>query len=182
VGLLIYARSIVLGSTKPSQATWSIWTLNAFLLLGSYYLSGARDTAWLSVGYAIGLCVISILSLKYGVTGWGTLDKVCLAGALLAAGLWIWTGSALLAFILTLIIDMLGIIPTIWKTWFEPGEEDLTSWTILLIGGISSIFAIEKWEFVVASYPLQITVTTLIIVLFILIRKPSVYDAKPLNS
>ena len=171
VGLLVYARSVAIGSTKPSQVTWFVWTLNAFLLLASYHASGAKETIWLSAGYTLGLFIISALTIKYGHSGWGLVDKICLVGAAAGVLLWWVTGSSLTAFSTSLIIDLVGIIPTMYKTWIDPVEEDKTSWVILLIGGVFSLLAIEEWNFIIAWYPLQVTVTTAIIVWFVFRKK-----------
>ena len=170
-GLLLYAKSVVIGFTKPSQATWAIWTINSFLLLTSYSASGAKETLWLAMGYAIGLSIITMLTMKFGERGWNWLDRLCLIGAVLGILLWWATGSPLTAFFASLIIDLFGVIPTIQKSWYHPKEEDKLSWSILLIGGVMSIFAINKWSITIAVYPIQITITTALIVLFLFRRQ-----------
>src|SRR5688572_397041 len=81
VGLLLYARGVVAGPSKPSRATWLIWTLNSILLLTSYDASGAKETIWLAGGYAAGCFVIAMLTIKFGEGGWSRLDRICLVGA-----------------------------------------------------------------------------------------------------
>ncbi|MDB4978973.1 MAG: hypothetical protein JWM56_1159 [Candidatus Peribacteria bacterium] len=167
IGLLIYAKSIVAGPTKPSATTWLIWTINSFLLMSSYIASGAKETAWLALAYAIGLTIITILTLKIGEIIWNRLDQVCLLGAIIGAILWWITGSSLIALIASLVIDLFGVIPTIQKSWSHPEEESKLGWSILLVGGIISIFAIKDWSITVAAYPIQITLTTALIVVFL---------------
>ncbi len=168
VGLLIYAKSVVTGDSKPSRVTWFLWTLNSVLLLTSYDASGAGETVWLAGGYAAGLFIIAILTIKYGEPGWSWLDRFCLIGAIIGALLWWITGSPLTAYVSTLIIDFFGVLPTIQKSWKNPEEEDLLSWTVLLFAGFLSLFAVEEWSLVIAWYPLQITITTAIIVWFLI--------------
>ena len=164
VGLLIYARSVPSGKTKPVIATWFIWTLNSVLLLASYYASGAGDTTWFEAGYTAGLFIIWLLALRFGTTGWSSLDKLCLVGALSAALLWLVTGSSVVAYLMTLLIDLLGIIPTMYHAWRNPSEEHKISWVILLIGALVSFFSLEGWNPLIAWYPFQITLTTAVIV------------------
>lgn len=171
-GLLLYAKSVVAGPTKPSRATWIIWTINALLLLTSYDASGAKETIWLAAGYAGGLSIICILAMKFGEGGWNWLDYFCLAGAALGATLWWITGSPLTALFASLAIDFFGVMPTIQKSWYHPGEENRIAWSILLFGGVMSLLAIEEWSLIIAAYPLQITITTAIVVLF-LFRRPN---------
>ena len=172
-GLLLYTKSVVAGPTKPSQATWTIWAINALLLLTSYDASGAKETVWLAAGYAAGLAIISLLTIKFGEKGWNRLDRFCLLGAAMGGFLWWITGSPLTALSASLIIDLFGVIPTIQKSWYHPEEEDKLAWSILLWGGLMSLLAIEKWSLVIIAYPIQITVTTAIIVLFLFFRHPS---------
>lgn len=166
-GLLLYAKSVAAGPTKPSRATWAIWTINSLLLLTSYAASGARETIWLAAGYAAGLFIITLLTMKFGERGWNWLDIFCLVGAAFGVLLWCVTGSSLSALIASLAVDLCGVIPTMQKSWYYPEQEDRLSWSILLIGGLMSCLAIEEWSFKIAAYPLQITITTAVIVIFL---------------
>ncbi len=168
-----YLRGVSTGKEKPSRATWFIWTLNSVLLLPSYSASGAEDTVWLSAGYMAGCFIIALLTIKFGEGGWSRLDRFCLSGAVAGALLWAATGSALTMFVITLGIDILGVLPTIKKSWQYPDKEDVLAWSILLLGGVVSLFAVKEWSFTLLSltvmaYPIQITFTTAIIVLFLL--------------
>jgi hypothetical protein len=67
-------------STKPNKATWIIWSVLGIIAAASYYASGARDTAWSPIVYAIGnVTVVALLSMKHSETKWTALDKWCLA-------------------------------------------------------------------------------------------------------
>ncbi len=177
VAFVPYMYYTVRGNNRPSRATWFIWTLNSLLLLVSYDASGAKETVWLAVGYACGCFIISILTIWFGEGGWGWLDRCCLLGAVLGVFLWWFTGSPLIAFTSTLIIDLLGVMPTIEKSWKIPGKESRLAWCMWFLGGLTSLGAIERWcplsitSITVMSYPIQITVTSGLIAYLLVIGK-----------
>lgn len=170
-----YLPSILRGTVKPQRATWWIWTLNSLLLLTSYKAEGATDTAWLAIAYTIGCVIVALLTIRYGVGGWSTLDRFCFGGTIVAAALWIVIGP-LATFVSTLIIDLLGVLPTIYESYRHPEEEDTLSWVLWFFGGFVSLLAIQdlfvtKWSLeviTILAYPLQITVTAGIIVWFLI--------------
>ncbi len=63
VSYIPYIRSIMQGETKPERATRAIWSVVAIVTLFSYVASGARETAWVALVYAIFQVVIFFLLL-----------------------------------------------------------------------------------------------------------------------
>ena len=51
---ILYYISILQGKTRPNRATWFVLTIVGFLIVASYYASGARETIWIPVSYAVG--------------------------------------------------------------------------------------------------------------------------------
>lgn len=179
VAFFPYILSILKEKTKPNRATWSIWTVNSVLLLTSYRAEGAKETIWLAVAYTIGCVTIALFTIKYGIGGWTKLDRFSLVGSILAVISWIIIGP-LVTFIASLLIDLLGFIPTIYRSFHNPEGEDKISWIMWLGGGflslllVDNIYVWQKWSidtFIVAAYPAQITITTVIIVWFLFRQK-----------
>ena len=171
-----YIISTIKRETKPERATWWIWTLNSVLLLASYRAEGAQETIWLSVAYTIGCITIALFSIKYGTSTWSKLDLSCLIGTSFAGILWVIIGP-LATFIASLIIDLFGITPTIYRSFHHPEEENVLSWFMWFTGGFLSILVVEnilmrgKWSWdtlTIAAYPLQITITDTIVLLFLI--------------
>ena len=167
-----YILSIIKGETKPKRSTWWIWTLNSLLLLTSYRAEGAQETIWLAVAYTIGCVIIALFTIKYGVGVWSRLDRFCLGGTVIAAILWIVIGP-LATFITSLVIDLFGVTPTIYKSFYHPEEENKLSWIMWFAGGFLSLLLVEnlfvwhKWSpgmLIIMAYPAQITITAGIIV------------------
>ncbi|MDB5259273.1 MAG: hypothetical protein JWO73_481 [Candidatus Taylorbacteria bacterium] len=164
---VLYMISTVKGRTKPSRSTWWILTLVGIMIASSYYASGARDTIWVALSYVLGPLIISILSLKYGEGKWERLDKWCLASAIISASVWAIFRSAQIALVTNIVMDFLGLIPTIKKSYLRPEGEDRAAWTLESFSGALNIFAIEKWTFSIAFYPLYLLIVNGIVTLFL---------------
>ena len=150
----IYLRSTFRGQTKPNRATWWILTVVGFMLAGSYHSLGARHTIWLAVSYALCPLVTAIVSLKHGEGGWTQFDRACLIVAGISAVLWWLCHSPLVALLINLFIDFVGLLPTIRKSHERPASENRIAWLIAFLASVLNLFAVERWEFAIAVYPL----------------------------
>lgn len=170
VAYVPYIISILKGKTKPNRASWWIWAVLGIIICASYWSVGARNTFWFTL--PIGMVTTALLSLKYGVGGWTTFDRLCLLGA--AAGLLMWwvSGIPFTALAIAILIDVMGFFPTIRKIWYEPGSEDLLTWAMFFIAAVLNVAAIDRWTLEIAAYPLYIVIfNSLVFVL--LFRKPA---------
>ena len=149
-----YIIATLRGKTKPNRATWWIWTVVGFMLGASYYSSGADHTIWVPLSYIIGPFTTAVLSVKYGEGGWTRLDLACLLCAGVSVALWWMFSSPLTALLINLSIDLLGALPTVWKTYHRPEGEDRTAWALFFAGNAVNLFAVEAWSFAIAVYPI----------------------------
>ncbi len=165
VAYLPYLISIVNGETKPSKATWWIWSILEVMLSASYIMSGAENTIWLPIAGIIGMTLTAFLSLFYGKKEWTIIDSICSLGSVMGIVVWFFSGSPMVALFCFLVVDILAAIPTILKSWKEPFEEDLFAWLITLVSGVANLLAIEKWNFTIATLPIYNLVIYLAVVL-----------------
>jgi len=145
---LKYILSIFQGKTKPSRSTWWILTFVGILILVSSYSIGAKENIWIQLSYVVGPLIIAILSLfsQYGYSsGLLKIDKVCLLSGILCIILWIVFNSPLIAFIGSIIVDFIGLIPTIKKAYFNPNKEDPVAWGIEMVAIIINALGISVW-------------------------------------
>lgn len=176
-GFITYLWWMKKTGERPSRATWLIWTLNSFLLPASYYMLGVKQTLWLAVSYAIGCTAVAVYAvLMKGEREFTRIERWCFFGVGVAAFLWFITGLPLVAFVLALVIDLIGITSTMEHAWKRPQGESLVAWNLMCAGGVFSIFAVEIWSwevhtFIDASYPVQISVTTAVIMAILYIRR-----------
>lgn len=173
VAYVPYILSIIRKETKPSRATWLILTGVVTLTLITSFLSGSRNTLWVVVGDLVGVLLIAILSMRYGVGGRDPLDIVCFSGVVIALLLWWLFESAVVGLTAMLVVDFLAVIPTVVKSYYFPEQEDKLSWTLYLLGHFISILAIEQWVVGVAIYPIYHTLSSGVIVI-LLLRSPKV--------
>lgn len=166
-----YIISIFRKETKPNRATWFIWTIVNFMATASYYSSGASHTIWIPIIYATMPLFVFILSLKYGVGGYTKFDLACLIISGISAILWLASGVPLTALIINLFIDLIGSLPTVKKIYHDPKSEDRSAWVLATVANLINLFAVEKWTFTIAIYPMYMFVVGLSTTSFIFIRR-----------
>ena len=160
-----YIIDIIKGKTKPSRSSWWIWSLVGLIILISYHSVGAQNTIWIPLVFFICPLFIAILTIKHGEGhSLNLLDKICLIGALAGVILWFFLHSAYLALIINIAVDCLGYITTIRKTLKNPSSESKITWILFLFGSILNVFAIEKFGFSIAFYPVYMLVMDIIVV------------------
>ncbi len=141
MGGVPYIKSILVkpkhGLRKsPAKASWLIWTLLDIITISGMYLKGASINGQLIMGSTNAL-IITILSLKYGESGWKKRDKYCLAGAFGGIVLWVLTSEPIFGIIISLGIMFIGAIPTLFGAWDDPTRENRLAWTLFAIASRS---------------------------------------------
>ncbi len=164
-----YLHSILKGKTKPQRATFAIWSVVNIVTFLSYFASGARETIWVALVYAIFQIVIFLLSFKYGVGGSSRLDIVCLLGAATGVFLWIITKNPLTALYLSIFVEFLGLVPTIKKSYIYPKTENTLSWSIASFGSFLNLFAITSFKPEIALYPIYLFLGDIVVVLLLVL-------------
>jgi hypothetical protein len=154
-GVVFYIVSISRSGIRPNRATWFIWTLVDSLLVASYYTSGARDTIWLPLSYAVTALVVAFISLTKGEGGWTTFDRACLIGTGIALVPWLILKNPLATHMLTVLLSFSGALPTLNKLRLG-GKEDRLAWVLLFAGGVANVAAVERWTLAIATYPVYV--------------------------
>ncbi len=150
-----YIRSILRKETKPNRASWIIWAIVSTIIALSYREAGASYAFLAPIGYVIGSTIVFILSIRHGVGGWTPFDRRCLIGAAISLVLWWAFNSPMSALLINLFINLLGTLPTLKKVWYQPETESKVAWSLFSLGTLINLFAIEKWIFSMAVYPVS---------------------------
>jgi hypothetical protein len=153
VAFLLYYLSIFQGKTRPNRATWFVLTVVGALIAGSYYASGARETLWVPISYAIGPLIAFLLSLRYGEGGFTPFDQFCLLACLVCALFWQLSHSPEVTLFAGILIDFFGLLPTIKKSYLDPLSEDKIAWSVTSLSNFLNIIAVSSWTFVIGFYP-----------------------------
>ena len=157
---IIYIISILKGETRPSRATWWILTIVGGVTGISYYFSGAVDSIWVPVADVFGIFIVAILSIKYGEGGLNTFDVSCFIVSMFGILLWYIFKNPVIALILNLSMDFVGMLPTIKKSYLEPTGESKFSWLLTFMGNVLNFGAVGSPTFGVLIYPIYMSITS----------------------
>lgn len=167
IGVITYIFAVIRGHTRPSKASWTIWTVLAVLTAGGMYQAHALNVQIAAV--TIGNIIITVLAFKYGRSGLSTLDKLSYTGAGLGIVLWIITQNPLYVIVTSLAINGIGAVPTIQKAWYNPREESILGWTFIFLASLAQSFAIPAWTIANVLQPLVYLVIQSLILSLLLI-------------
>lgn len=107
------------------------------------------------IGATLGVWVVVIFALKYGTSGWTGLDKFCLGCAFVGIVLWQVFSNPIIGIIMSLIVGIIGSIPTFVSAWKDPSKEDKVAWTLFWISCIFTTVAIPMYDMANAAQPLS---------------------------
>ena len=172
VGFVPYAVAIIRKRTRPSKASWIIWTLLDTITIAAMYAKDAVNGQIL--GTVIGAWIVVFLAMKYGTPGWTQLDKLCLSGAVLGVVLWWVFNNPIVGMAISLCVVTVGSIPTFVSAWKNPENEDKLAWTIFTISCLFALLAIPKLTFEDVVQPASFTTIELIMMYILFIHKPTV--------
>lgn len=151
-----YISSIIKGRTRPNRASWLIWAVLGIIICASYWSVGARNTFWFTL--PTGMIITALLSIKYGVGGWTTFDRMCLLGAGIGLLLWWLSGIPFTALIIGILIDIIGYLPTMRKIWHDQESEDRLAWVMFFSASVLNVLALEIWTFEIAILPAYVVI------------------------
>jgi hypothetical protein len=159
LGYIPYMRDVLKGSTKPERASWFIWLIEYSALFVAQLTSGIYETLWLIGLQVIGVLIITLLSIKFGI---GQFDrKSSIALFFVCATLFIWqiTNNPELATVLLISIEMTGVTLTAYKVFTYPGSETLSMWVFIMAAGVLSAAALPLNSSVTAYlYPVALII------------------------
>jgi len=151
-----YIRDILAKTTKPERASWIIWVVLTGIAFFSQLAKGATTSLWLPGIETIGVTIVFLFSLHFGVGGMTKRDTfilICAASGLL---LWYFTKEPAVALYIIIAVDAIGTVPTIIKSYEDPGSETLTTWVMVAIAGIFAMIAVGSFNIILLSYPFYI--------------------------
>jgi hypothetical protein len=171
VGYSFYFRDIFKHKTKPHAFSWLVWATLTGIAFAGQITNGAGAGAWVTLVTAIVSCVIFFLALKQGEKNITLSDKLNLASAALVLLFWFFTNNPLTAIILVTIIDFLGSIPTIRKSYLKPYEETLIHYVLAGLKFVLAIMALQKYSLITCLYPASLVASNLLFAAMLVIRR-----------
>ncbi len=168
---LPYIRDIFLKKTQPHAYTWFIWILTqGTALAGLLYGGGGIGGLELIIGTVM-MCLIFLLSFKYGTRNITLGDTVILIAVLSAIIIWWQLKNPFLSILLICIIDVLGYIPSYRKAFQEPWSETVLTFILFVVGNCFAIAALKEYNFLTLSYLIAISAANTVLIVICLIRR-----------
>lgn len=131
------------------------------------YAGDAGPGAWATMVSAASCALITLLALRQGDKDITASDIRILIAALIAIPLWIITDNPLTAIIIVTIVDLMGYVPTLRKSYANPKEEMPMHYIITNVKHIFSFFAMHAYSLTTLLYPAALFVANTILVIAI---------------
>lgn len=177
-GYFYYFRDIFAHKTKPHAYTWLVWfTLTAVAFLAQLHDNGGPGSYTTGLTAAASL-VIFLLALKQGEKDVTKSDKIYLAASLLAIIPWLLSRDPTLSVILISIIDFLGFMPTIRKSYHKPYEETQASYVLAGMKFVLAIVALDNYTIATWFYPASLVAANLFFAIMLIVRRKHVLAKK----
>lgn len=171
VGYSFYIRDIFANKTKPHAYSWLIWASLTTIAFFGQISDKAGPGAWVTATTAVISFIIFGLSIRKGEQNITKSDKLNLAGAGLALLIWFFTNNPVFSIILISIVDFLGFIPTIRKSYSKPHEETLIHYIFAGFKFVLAIIALDNYTLTTWLYPASLVAANLFFVPMLIIRR-----------
>lgn len=143
VSVVPYLIDIVRRRTKPNVVSWSTWALLTGVAMVATFAAGEPRAGLLLLGSTICSVAVLLLGIKYGIAKLSIFDVLCWTSAMVGVILWQIFDSPAIAIVMSVAVDLIGMLPTLRHSWLEPKEE---TWQTFVIGSIAAILTIVSLE------------------------------------
>lgn len=169
-GGLSYLIDTVKGKVKPNRVTWFMWALAPLIAFAAEIKQGVGLTSLMTFAVGFNPLLIFIASFVNKKSVWKItkFDLACGFLSLVGLILWLFTRVGNIAIFFSILADGLAAIPTLIKSYKEPGSE---SYLVFFGGAISAtltLLTIKEWNF--AHYGFPAYIFTICITLILLIK------------
>lgn len=154
VGYVPYIQSILKKKITPHLYSWCIWTLDGLIIFALQITHGAGAGALVALSATLLSITVVILTIRnkhrQDITN---ADKFYAITALIALGLWIFAKQPLLSAILIIMVDVLGFLPTVRKSWNKPFSENPWFYAINVIRFAFTYASLKEYSLITTLYP-----------------------------
>jgi hypothetical protein len=162
-----YIRDIFAGKTKPERMAWLIWGVLGSIAFASQLAKGGTHSLVLAGAQTAGDLFVFILAIKYGLGGLKKQDIFAFGGAMVGLLLWNLTKEASVALIITILIDAIGVVLTVIKSYERPETETVSSWVLTFFGGLFACVAVGSFNPILLFFPFYVCLASLSILISI---------------
>ncbi|HSX15280.1 MAG TPA: hypothetical protein VLF40_00650 [Candidatus Saccharimonadales bacterium] len=158
IGYIPYIRDIWRGKVKPQRVTWAIWTILTTIAAVNQVKNGGGYSSLFFISTAVLVSITFLLSIRKGMGGASKLDMICLVLAIALFGYWATVHDTRISTLIAVIIDGIGAVPTIIKTYKHPETETYIQWMLAGVAGILTVLAVTRLDWALIIYPLYVVV------------------------
>lgn len=155
-GYIPYIRDIFRNIVKPHPYTWAIWTILTTIAAFNQVSNNGGYSSLFFISTALLVGFVFILSLRFGMGGASTIDRLCLILAACLLIYWITSKDTHTSTVLAVIIDGIGAVPTLIKVYHHPRSETYIQWTLAGIAGLLTILSVPRFDWILLIYPLYV--------------------------
>jgi hypothetical protein len=173
-GTAPYVVETVRGHTRPRIVTWATWAvLTAVAGAASLSADQVGGAVFALLGTVATTAVVAA-GLRYGDRSITALDVACLIGVLVGLVLWLTLRNPAVAVWAAIVIDFVGLLPTLVHAWTQPRAETASTFACIGAGGIITSAAVAAggaFSMPALGYPLYVAVSTCTVTAIILLRR-----------
>lgn len=155
LGYIPYFRDIVKRKTKPHLYSWFIGGFVAIIIFALQVSGGAGIGSLVTLAAGIMCLLVIVLGVIYKSNieiVW--IDTVFLILAFVALGLWLVAKQPVISAVLSTVIEVLGFMPTVRKSWNKPFTETLQSYYLNTFRFSFALLALQTYTIVTMIYPI----------------------------
>ncbi len=171
VGYVPYLHDVIKKKTTPHAFTWFIWTLAGYIGWGLQVVGRAGVGAWTLFSASTICFVIFLFSLRNGKKDIKFSDVVFLVLSIISLYLWIVFHHPILSVILITLVEILGFVPTVRKSWNNPYSETLFTYELCVFRHALSIAAFQSFNVLTLLYPIAWVAANLAFTIILITRR-----------
>lgn len=174
VGNVPYIRDVLRGKVQPHAYTWLVWTLVSGITFLGQIAKGAGIGALPTAASEVFTLAIFLLSLRYGFKNPSFSDKVFLAVALVGLVPWFFTSDPTWSIVIVVGIDLVAFIPTLRKTWRNPGTEHRLLYSMNVARHGLALFSLQAYNVATTLHSIAMILTNGLMTIFISLKSKRV--------
>ncbi len=154
-----YVRDILYGTTRPNAVTWFLWLFIQAIAIAAQIHAGASWSLVMVIADGVTIGIVFVLSvIGYGYTSYDRTDLFCGLVGVLAIVLWVVTGNALVALVLSVVADGCAAFPTLRKAYKDPWSENPTGWAFTTVAALLAIISTTRFDTANLLFPAYLAV------------------------
>lgn len=155
---ILFLVGVLTKKIKPHVFTFLIWAITQGTAVAGILIGGGGIGVLGPLVGEIFIIAVFILSFWYGSKNITKSDIILLVIAVSAIIIWWLVDNPLYAVLLVVLIDIVGYLPTIRKTYVDPSSEKAMLWLFGTANYTFTLLALEQYSLLTVSYPVALAI------------------------